>query len=95
MSRKPLPLILKQSCEACCIYFSGYKSCKKLFLHIEEAVYVLLTRPLTMQSPDEFLHLHRYLVSKGSLLLTLFDADGQQQLLSLQEATELMVRLLT
>ncbi|KAL3163143.1 hypothetical protein ABBQ32_009553 [Trebouxia sp. C0010 RCD-2024] len=47
----------------------GYKHCKKLFLHIEEAV---------------------YLVSKGSLLLTLTDAEGQQQLLSLQEATQLM-----
>lgn len=37
-------------------------------------------------------HLPRYLISKGSLLLTLFDAEGQQQLLSLQEATQLMVR---
>ncbi|KAL3160775.1 hypothetical protein ABBQ38_009187 [Trebouxia sp. C0009 RCD-2024] len=35
-------------------------------------------------------HLPRYLISKGSLLLTLFDAEGQQQLLSLQEATQLM-----
>lgn len=40
-----------------------------------------------------FGHLPRYLVSKGSLLLTLFDADGEQQLLSLQEATQLMVGL--
>ena len=48
-----------------------------------------------MQSPDKFLHLHRYLLSKGSLLLTLFDAEGRQQLLSLQEATELMVRFMT
>ena len=36
---------------------------------------------------------HRYLVSRGSLLLTVIDTQGQQQLLSLQEATHLMVRL--
>lgn len=32
-------------------------------------------------------------MSKGSLLLSVFDAAGQQHLSSLQEATELMVRL--
>ena len=36
----------------------------------------------------------RYLVSRGSLLLTVFDTQGQQQLLSLQEATHLFEHLL-
>ncbi|KAL0042267.1 hypothetical protein WJX77_007990 [Trebouxia sp. C0004] len=48
----------------------GYRHHRKLYLHVEEAV---------------------YLVSKGNLLLSLFDPAGQQNLSSLQEATELMV----
>jgi len=33
------------------------------------------------------------MMSKGNLLLSVFDPAGQQHLLSLQEATELMVSL--
>ena len=33
----------------------------------------------------------RYLVSRGSLLLSVFNAAGEQQLLSLQQAMEMMV----
>ncbi|KAL0041565.1 hypothetical protein WJX79_007557 [Trebouxia sp. C0005] len=48
----------------------GYRHHRKLYLHVEEAV---------------------YMVSKGNLLLSVFDSAGQQHLLSLQDATELMV----
>ncbi|KAL0049984.1 hypothetical protein WJX82_002073 [Trebouxia sp. C0006] len=48
----------------------GYRHHRKLYLHVEEAV---------------------YMVSKGNLLLSVFDPAGQQHLSSLQEATELMV----
>lgn len=48
----------------------GYRHHRKLYLQVEEAV---------------------YMVSKGNLLLSVFDPAGQQHLSSLQEATELMV----
>lgn len=48
----------------------GYRRHRKLYLHVEEAV---------------------YLVSRGSLLLSMIDAAGQHRLLTLHEATECMV----